>query len=73
MQEKAFRNPKIHFIWNSAIQEIVGEKTVTGVELIDLVNGVNSKFKQMEFLSRLDMSQIQKFLENICIAIPMDI
>ncbi|HEX9628896.1 MAG TPA: thioredoxin-disulfide reductase [Pyrinomonadaceae bacterium] len=35
MQEKAFRNEKIEFIWNTAVEEIVGdaENGVTGVRL----------------------------------------
>lgn len=38
MQEKAFRNEKIEFIWNTAVQEIVGsqEEGVTGVRLRNL-------------------------------------
>jgi thioredoxin reductase (NADPH) len=38
MQEKAFRNEKIEFIWNTAVQEILGspEAGVTGVRLRNL-------------------------------------
>src|SRR5215475_3262792 len=38
MQEKAFRNEKIEFIWNSALEEILGtqEHGVTGVRLRNL-------------------------------------
>jgi thioredoxin reductase (NADPH) len=36
MQEKAFKNPKIKFVWNAAIEEIVGDKDVTGVKILDL-------------------------------------
>jgi len=38
MQEKAFRNEKISFIWNTAVEEILGthEEGVTGVRLRDL-------------------------------------
>jgi thioredoxin reductase (NADPH) len=41
MQDKAFRNEKIEFIWNTAVQEIVGtmEEGVTGVRLRNLVTG----------------------------------
>ena len=39
MQEKAFRNEKISFIWNTAVEEILGtyEEGVTSVRLRDLV------------------------------------
>ena len=46
MQEKAFRNEKIEFIWNTAVQEIVGsqEEGVTGVRLRNLKTGDESIF-----------------------------
>ena len=41
MQDKAFRNDKIEFIWNTAVEEILGnpEQGVTGVHLRDLETG----------------------------------
>jgi thioredoxin reductase (NADPH) len=38
MQDKAFKNPKIEFAWNSGLEEILGEPEagVTGVRLRDL-------------------------------------
>jgi thioredoxin reductase (NADPH) len=41
MQEKAFRNEKIEFIWNTTIDEILGtqEEGVTGVRLRNLLTG----------------------------------
>ncbi|PKL77322.1 MAG: thioredoxin-disulfide reductase [Candidatus Melainabacteria bacterium HGW-Melainabacteria-1] len=39
MQDRAMNNPKIEFLWNSAIEEIVGEKKVSGVKLKNLVSG----------------------------------
>jgi thioredoxin reductase (NADPH) len=38
MQEKAFKNPKIEFIWNTGLEEILGEPEhgVTGVRLKNL-------------------------------------
>ncbi len=33
MQDKARKNPKIEFIWNSVIEEIYGEKIVQGIKL----------------------------------------
>jgi len=46
MQEKAFRNEKIEFIWNSAVEEILGtpEDGVTGVRLRNLQTGEESTF-----------------------------
>jgi thioredoxin reductase (NADPH) len=46
MQDKAFANEKIEFIWNTAVTEIVGtlEDGVTGVRLKDLKNNHNRIF-----------------------------
>ena len=42
MQEKAFKNPKIEFIWNTGLEEILGEPQhgVTGVRLKNLQTNV---------------------------------
>ncbi len=37
MIERAQKNPKISFVWNSAVEEILGENAVTGVRLLNLV------------------------------------
>ena len=39
MQDKAFQNPKIEFVWNSEVLEIVGHhpEGVTGVRLLNIV------------------------------------
>ena len=39
MQERAFDNPKIDFIWNSEIREILGDQNVTGARLEDVTTG----------------------------------
>lgn len=33
MQERAFANPKIKFIWNTDIKEVLGDKKVTGLKV----------------------------------------
>ena len=38
LQEKAFANPKISFVWNSTITEILGKDRVEGVKLNNLVS-----------------------------------
>jgi thioredoxin reductase (NADPH) len=42
MQERAFRNPKIEFVWNSVVTEILGDATVTGVRLKNVQTGEES-------------------------------
>jgi thioredoxin reductase (NADPH) len=47
MQEKAFQNEKIEFIWNTGVQEILGthEHGVTGVRLRNLQTGEEQIFE----------------------------
>ncbi len=42
LQERLFKNPKIEVVWNTAVEEIVGNadpKTVTGIRLKDTASG----------------------------------
>lgn len=39
MQERAFANEKVRFAWNSVVESIEGEGTLTGAVLRDLVTG----------------------------------
>ena len=32
-QERAFANPKLRFVWDSVVEEVLGEQTVTGVRV----------------------------------------
>ena len=40
MQDRAFKNPKIEFIWNSVVDEVLGNGKVSGVRLKDVKTGV---------------------------------
>jgi thioredoxin reductase (NADPH) len=49
MQDKAFKNPKIAFVWDSVVEEILGKeeegkKAVTGVRLRNVKTGALSEF-----------------------------
>lgn len=39
MQDRALKNPKIKFIWNSVVEDVLGEKQVTAVRLRNLQTG----------------------------------
>jgi len=39
MQERAMKNEKIAFVWNSAVEDILGNDMVTGVRVKNLVTG----------------------------------
>ena len=42
MQERAFKNDKIDFRWNSAVDDILGDTQVTGLQLRDVGTGESS-------------------------------
>jgi thioredoxin reductase (NADPH) len=39
MQDRAFANPKIEFVWNSAVEHIYGADEVTGIGVVDVTTG----------------------------------
>jgi thioredoxin reductase (NADPH) len=39
LQQKAFENPKIHFLWNSVVADIKGDKKVGTIVIKDINNG----------------------------------
>ena len=39
MQDRAKANPKIEFVWNKGVEELLGEEKLTGVKLKDTVTG----------------------------------
>jgi len=42
MADRALRHEKIEFIWNSAVEEVIGEDNTTALRLKNLVNGEES-------------------------------
>jgi len=43
MQERAFKNPKINFIWDSEVIEVLGQDSVTGAKIKNLKTGATSE------------------------------
>jgi thioredoxin reductase (NADPH) len=41
MQERAFANEKMHFAWNSAVEDVVGDAKVSGIVLTDTQTGAS--------------------------------
>lgn len=39
MQERAFKNPKINFVWDSEVLEVLGENAVTGARVKNIKTG----------------------------------
>jgi thioredoxin reductase (NADPH) len=42
LQERAFSNPKVRFIWDSTVSEILGAENVTGVRITNLKTGAET-------------------------------
>jgi thioredoxin reductase (NADPH) len=42
MQDRAFENPKIEFVFNKTVAHIYGDEAVTGIGLVDTVDGSES-------------------------------
>jgi len=66
MQEKAFRNEKIDFVWDSVIKEILGEKRtgVTGVKLKNVKTGKISEKECDGVFIAIGHSPNTKIFEN---------
>ncbi len=43
LQERAFSNPKVRFIWNSTVEAILGDEKVTGVRVKNLQTGATTE------------------------------
>jgi thioredoxin reductase (NADPH) len=43
MQDRAKANPKIEFIWNKGVEELLGDPKLTGIKLKDTVTGEESQ------------------------------
>jgi thioredoxin reductase (NADPH) len=42
MQDRAFANPKIEFVWNSEVTEVLGDEKVAGITVLDKTSGETS-------------------------------
>jgi len=43
MADRALAHPKIEFIWNTAVDDVVGTDKVSGLELVNLIDGATSE------------------------------
>ena len=43
MQDRAMSNPKISFLWDSVVTEVLGEDKLTGVRVRDVITGATSE------------------------------
>ena len=45
LQERAFSNPKVRFVWDSTVSEILGDQGVTGVRIQNLKTGEETQIE----------------------------
>jgi thioredoxin reductase (NADPH) len=64
LQKRAFANEKISFIWDTAIDEIIGDGTVNTVKLTHLKTGEQSEFKTDGVFIFIGHFPNSKFLEG---------
>ncbi len=64
LQKRAFANEKISFIWDTVVDEIVGETAVTGVKLTNRKTGATSLFETDGVFIFIGHFPNSKFLEG---------
>jgi len=62
--ERAFNNEKMEFIWNSTIEEVLGEGNVEGVKIKNLKTGSSSELTCQGVFFFVGMVPSTKFLNN---------
>lgn len=45
MQDRAFKNPKINFIWDTVVEDVIGDKEVTGLKIKNVKTNEASELK----------------------------
>jgi len=64
MQERVLSNPKIKIIWNSGVEEILGDKTVSGVRIINYKTNETSEISAQGVFLAIGRIPNTKFLEG---------
>jgi thioredoxin reductase (NADPH) len=54
LQERAFAEPKMEFVWNTVVTEVLGEEAVTGLRLRNVVIGLHPNSDYLKGLLRMD-------------------
>ena len=65
MQERAFNNPKIEFVWNTEVEEILHDETgVTGIRVVNTKTGEKSERKTDGLFMGIGHTPNTKFLDG---------
>ncbi len=65
LQERAFANEKMTFLWNTVVEEVLGEDQVTGVKLRNVVTGETSEMPLSAVFIFIGQHPNSKFLEGL--------
>lgn len=65
LQDRAFKNEKIDFIWNSTVDEIYGENRVEGVKIRNLLNNEVSDFNANGVFIYVGMEPLSSVVDNL--------
>ncbi|MEW9674532.1 NAD(P)/FAD-dependent oxidoreductase, partial [Ammoniphilus sp. 3BR4] len=65
IQDRAFENPKIHIIWNSAVDLIEGDGMVESVKIRNLVNGEVTDYPTNGVFIYVGMDPITDFIKDL--------
>jgi len=66
IQERALANPRMRFIWNSVITEVVGQDTVEGVRLRNVQTGQESDLAVQGCFILIGTKPNTEFLHGLC-------
>ena len=78
MIERLLKNPKVEVVYNSVVDEVLGEtsnnkKKMTGLNLKNISTNEITEVKPMDYFLRLVMSQTQNYLKIFCHLMTKDI
>lgn len=65
MRQRAFANPKIEFIFNSEVKEVLGDEKVTGVKLLNNIHNTESTIELSGLFIAIGHEPNTKFLNNL--------
>ena len=65
MQDRVFKNPKIEIIWNSEIEEIIGEKNIETLKIKNVIHNTISDLSIRGLFIALGHKPNSEFISNI--------
>ncbi|KAL5708609.1 nineteen complex-related protein [Ranunculus cassubicifolius] len=64
MQNRALNNPKIEVVWNSAVKEAYGERSLEGLKVSNVANGEVTDLKVSGLFFAIGHEHATKFLDG---------